>query len=150
MPLAAVPAPATDPESVVRTFLHALEQCDIDAALALVAEDLAYTNVSLPTIHGRARLDRLARPLVERGWFGFEAYLHTVAVEGDRVLTERTDVLVTGPVRSQFWVYGRFEVRDGLITVWRDSFDWGDITVGMARGVLGAVVPALGRRPPSA
>lgn len=150
MPLAAVPTPATDPESVVRAFLGALERKDLDAALALVTDDLVYTNVSLPTIHGRARLDRLARPLVGRSWFGFEAYLHTVAVEGDRVLTERTDALVTGPVRSQFWVYGRFEVRDGLIAVWRDSFDWGDITVGTLRGVLGAVVPALGRVPPTA
>lgn len=149
MPLAAVPDPAADPESVVRAFLRALEDKDMNAALALVADDLVYTNVSLPTIHGRARLDRLGRPLVDRRWFGFEAILHTVAVEGDRVLTERTDVLITGRVRSVFWVYGRFEVRDGLITVWRDSFDWADITVGMLRGALGAVVPALGRRTPA-
>lgn len=145
----ASPVPPADPEAVVRAFLRALELRDLDGALALVADDLVYTNVSLPTVHGRARLDRLARPLVGRPWFGFEAYLHTVAVDGDRVLTERTDVLILGPVRWQFWVYGRFEVRDGRIAVWRDSFDWGDIAIGSLRGLLGAVVPALGRRTPA-
>jgi limonene-1,2-epoxide hydrolase len=67
---------------------------------------------------------------------------------GDVVLTERTDVLSYGPVRVQFWVYGRFEVRRGQIAVWRDSFDWLTVTGATIRGLLGAVLPPLRARPP--
>ena len=75
-------------------------------------------------------------------------HFHTVATEGNTVLTERTDALVFGRVEQRFWVYGRFEVRDGRIAVWRDSFDWADLIVGLLRGIAGAVVPALNRRWP--
>ncbi|MBN9618697.1 MAG: hypothetical protein J0H43_03060, partial [Actinobacteria bacterium] len=75
--------------------------------------------------------------------FTFEVYLHSIAVNGPTVLTERTDVLVLGPVRLQFWVTGRFDVRDGLISLWRDSFDYLDCTRALLRGLLGAVAPAL-------
>ena len=54
------------------------------------------------------------------------------------VLTERTDVLVAGRVRAEFWVCGTFEVHDGRITLWRDRFDLVDTTVAMLRGLLTA------------
>jgi limonene-1,2-epoxide hydrolase len=34
---------------------------------------------------------------------------------------------------------------DGKITVWRDSFDWLDLLIGLVRGLLGAIVPSLNR-----
>lgn len=138
---------APQPERVVRDFLLALEANDLDGALALVDEDIVYTNVSLPTIRGRARLDRLFRPLLRIGGT-FRVHFHTVATDGNTVLTERTDELALGRVAQRFWVYGRFEVRDGLITVWRDSFDWYDIAVSLLRGVAGAVSPGFNRRWP--
>ena len=42
------------------------------------------------------------------------------------MLTERTDALIFGPLRLQFWVCGVFEVHDGRITLWRDYFDMFD------------------------
>lgn len=135
-------------EVIVREFLDALAREDLDAALALLDDDVAYTNVSLPTIHGRRAVDRLFRPLLGRA--GFKVHFHSVMSEGGTVLTERTDALLLGPVHWQFWVYGRFEVRNGRITVWRDSFDWLDMNVGLVRGLLGAVVPGLRRRWPGA
>ena len=134
-------------EATVREFLLALEAADIDAALELVADDIAYTNVPYPTLHGRRRLERAFRPL--GGRMGFRVAFHHVTADGGVVLTERTDALVLGPVHWQFWVYGRFEVVDGRIAVWRDSFDHADLLVGLVRGVLGAWLPALGRRWPS-
>lgn len=139
---------STDPAGVVRAFLLALEDGELDQALALLAEDVAYTNVSLPTVRGRARVDRLFRPAYEKLGGGFRVHLHTVAADGNTVLTERTDALIFGRVDVRLWVYGRFEVQDGRITVWRDSFDWLDLTVGIVRGLLGAVVPSLNRRWP--
>jgi limonene-1,2-epoxide hydrolase len=142
---AATTTPA--PAQVVEDFLLALQASDLDGALALLADDVEYTNVSLPTIRGRSRVDRLFRPLQRLGGT-FRVHFHTIATEGTTVLTERTDELGLGRFAQRFWIYGRFEVSDGLITVWRDSFDWYDITVSLIRGVAGAVAPSLNRRWP--
>jgi limonene-1,2-epoxide hydrolase len=79
---------------------------------------------------------------------GFNAYLHHVATDGDVVLTDRVDELTFKRWASRFWVYGRFVVRDGQIAVWRDSFDWLDVTIGNLRGLIGIFAPALNRRMP--
>jgi limonene-1,2-epoxide hydrolase len=136
------------PADVVVEFLEAWSRFDIDRVLELVTEDLEYINVSLPTVHGRERLERFARPLIRPDRFGFNAYLHHVATDGDVVLTDRVDELTFRKWSSRFWVYGRFVVRDGQIAVWRDSFDWLDVTIGNFRGLLGIVAPALNRRMP--
>jgi len=74
---------------------------------------------------------------------GFEVKIHRIAVNGSSVLTERTDALVFGPVRIQLWACGIFEVSNGRITLWRDYFDLWNVTKGLVRGLVGAVVPAL-------
>jgi limonene-1,2-epoxide hydrolase len=140
-------AASSDPVNVVRAFLAAFEDGRFDDALALVDDDIVYTNVSLPAIRGKARLQRGLR-LWQRSGAGFRVHFHTIAATGSTVLTERTDAIVVGPVEQRFWVYGRFEVRDGRITVWRDSFDWFDISVGVLRGIAGAISPRLNRRWP--
>lgn len=142
------PNPGRKPADVVVDFLEAWARYDIDAALDLVTEDLVYTNVSLPTIQGRDRLELVARPIIRPDRMGFTAYLHHVATDGDVVLTDRTDELRFRRFAARFWVYGRFVVRDDKIAVWRDSFDWLDVTIGNLRGLLGLVAPALNRRPP--
>jgi len=119
----------------------------LDAAADLLDERVRYVNVGLPAIRGRRRTIEVLRPLGRRG-LGFEVYLHGVAANGSTVLTDRTDVLVLGPVRWQFWVAGRFDVQDGRITLWRDSFDYLDTLRGFARGVAGAVLPPLRPRAP--
>ena len=130
---------------VVAGFLRALQRSDLDAALALVAEDLIYINVSLPTIHGRRGLDRVFRPLFKPGRAGFAVRMHHIATDGEVVLTDRTDQITLGRFRARFWVYGRFDIRDGQIAVWRDSFDWLDVTIAIMRGLAGMLVPAANR-----
>ena len=125
----------------VEVLLAALQDQDIDAAGAVLDEHLVYQNVGFPTIRGRARAMKLFRGMEGRA--GFEVKTHRIAVNGSTVLTERTDALVFGRVRLQFWVCGVFEVKDGRITLWRDYFDMFDFTKALARGVLGAVIPAL-------
>ena len=130
-----------DNAHTVEVFLAALQDQDIDAAGAVLDEHLVYQNVGFPTIRGRARAMKLFRGM--EGRVRFEVKTHRIAVNGSTVLTERTDVLVFGRVRLQFWVCGVFEVKDGRITLWRDYFDMFDFTKALARGVIGAVVPAL-------
>lgn len=146
---ALLPAPApddldglTDPQAVVEAFLAALAAGDLTTARALIDDDILYVNVGLPPVRGRRQMDRVFA-LLDRPGAGFEVYLHAVSADGPVVLTERTDVLLLGPVASQFWVWGRFEVHDGRITLWRDSFDYLDIARAAVRGVAAALIPSL-------
>ncbi|MGA5465174.1 limonene-1,2-epoxide hydrolase family protein [Mycobacterium sp. NPDC050041] len=125
----------------VETFLYALQDEDFDAAEAALAEGIVWQNVGYPTIRGRDRIVSLFRR--GQGRMRFEVKIHRNVAEGDTVLNERTDVLVFGPVRVQFWVCGVFEVHAGQITLWRDYFDNVTFFKGVARGLLGAVIPAL-------
>ena len=131
-----------DNAHTVEVFLAALQDQDLDTAAAQLDDNLVYENVGYPTIRGRARAVKLFRGL-QRPNLGFEAKIHRIAVNGASVLTERTDVLVIGPVRMQFWVCGVFEVHNGRITLWRDYFDMFDMLKGTVRGLVGAVAPAL-------
>ena len=70
--------------------------------------------------------------------------IHRIAAEGNAVLTERTDALISGPLRLQFWVCGVFEVHDGRITLWRDYFDFFEFFIkATLRGVAAIVIPSL-------
>jgi len=126
---------------IVESFLYALQAVDLTTADGLLDDDLVYENVGLPTIRGRARAIKLFRAMEGRG--GFEVKFHRVAVDGASVLTERTDAIVIGPLRLQFWVCGVFEVHDGKITLWRDYFDMFDMVKATVRGLVGVVVPTL-------
>jgi limonene-1,2-epoxide hydrolase len=137
----------TDPQAVVEAFLAALAASDAEAASALLDDDVVYVNVGLPTVRGRAQVDK-ALHLLDRPGSGFEVYLHAVSADGQAVLTERTDVILIGRLRIQFWVWGRFDVRDGRITLWRDSFDFLDVLRGTVRGAVGIVAPGLRPAPP--
>jgi limonene-1,2-epoxide hydrolase len=125
----------------VETFLHALQDSDYETAEAVLDENLVYENVGLPTIHGRHRAIKLFRQMEGRA--SFEVKIHRIAADGAAVLTERTDALIFGPLRLQFWVCGVFEVHDGRITLWRDYFDFYDMLKATARGIAALVVPSL-------
>jgi limonene-1,2-epoxide hydrolase len=141
----AISALGADPAKVVTAFLEALAGNDTETAVDLVADDLIYENVSLPTIRGKQRFANGARTMAKRN-VGFDVRIHRIAAAGTTVLTERTDALFYGRFRSQFWVCGVFEVHDGKITLWRDYFDWGGITVASLRGLIGIAVPSLQAR----
>jgi len=154
MPTGLLPTPApegatlTDPQGVVEAFLAALATMDLDGAMALLADDVIYVNVGLPAIRTRAKVTKALKGL-ERPNGGFEAYLHAISADGPVVLTERTDVIILGGFRAQFWVVGRFDVHDGKITLWRDAFDFVDILRGTVRGLVGLVLPGFRPPPPS-
>jgi limonene-1,2-epoxide hydrolase len=133
---------------VTEAFLAALMDSDLDAAIGLLDPDVHYVNVGLPAIDGAGRVRRAFKGLT-RSDVNFEVYLHAISADGPVVLTERTDVIVLGPLRLQFWVMGRFDVHDGRITLWRDGFDQWDILKAFVRGLVGIVVPVARPTPPS-
>ena len=125
----------------VEGFLNALQDGDYEAAEAALDDNLVYENVGLPTIHGRARAMKLFRQMDGRA--ALEVKIHRIAADGAAVLTERTDALIIGPLRMQFWVCGVFEVHNGRITLWRDYFDLFDMFKATVRGLAGLVLPSL-------
>jgi limonene-1,2-epoxide hydrolase len=125
----------------VETFLYALQDEDFDTAGGLLADRIEWQNVGLPTIRGRERILKLMGR--GQGRMGFEVKIHRIAAEGNAVLTERTDALVFGPVRLQFWVCGVFEVHAGRITLWRDYFDMFDFVKATIRGLVATLFPSL-------
>jgi limonene-1,2-epoxide hydrolase len=125
--------------AVVRSFLEALERLDLDGAAGLLHPDVVYQNVPLPPARGARAVERQLQALV-RWSTGFEARVHHIAGDGAVVLTERTDVLVRGRFRAEFWVCGTFEVQDRRIVLWRDHFDYLNVTWGVARGAVRAVL----------
>jgi limonene-1,2-epoxide hydrolase len=132
----------SDPQAVVETFLGALVAGDLETAADLLDERVVFVNVGFPALRGRRRAIGFLRPLA-RPAFALEIYVHAIAANGPTVLTERTDALTVGRCRMQFWVTGRFDVQDGRIILWRESFDYLDTFRALVRGVLGALVPAL-------
>jgi limonene-1,2-epoxide hydrolase len=131
-----------DNARTVQTFLYALQDEDFDTAEALVSEDLVWHNVGLTKMRGRRRIMKLFRS--GEGRAGFEVKIHHIATDGNSVLTERTDALIFGPLRLQFWVCGTFDVQDGRITVWRDYLDTFDFFVkAPLRALVAMVVPSL-------
>lgn len=136
------------PIEIVTAMLDAFSRSDVDAGMSYVAENIAYTNVSLPTVRGRSRVGRIFAGL-EKPAVGFGYEMINVSADGATVLTERVDELRFGPVALQFWVCGRFEVRDAQIVVWRDYFDFFDMTKALVRGLAAVVIPGLQRPLPS-
>ena len=139
----------TAPTVVVERFLdHLRTVTDNDAAVGLLAVDVAYENSWVPTVRGRERVRRLFQGLLRIGT-KVEMHVHAISAEGPTVLTERTDALQWGRLRIQFWICGRFDVRDGQIVVWREYYDPLAILAATLRGLLGTVVPAARAKPPS-
>ncbi|WP_205877503.1 limonene-1,2-epoxide hydrolase [Mycobacterium camsae] len=125
----------------VENFLNALQNEDFDTVDELLHDNLVYENVGFSRIRGGRKTTALLSKM--QGRIGFEVKIHRIAADGSAVLTERTDALILGPLRLQFWVCGTFELHDGRITLWRDYFDTFDMLKAMLRGLAGMVVPSL-------
>ncbi len=112
------------PQQTVEAFIGHWNACDIDAMLALCADEIVYHNIPMEPIEGTSAM----RGMVE----GFLANIascdwqvHAIAANGGTVLTERTDGFIFKDGRhAAIRVMGTFEIgADGLITAWRDYFD---------------------------
>ena len=130
----------SDTALVVEQALTALKTRDFDTLEALLADDVVYVNVGTPATRNRRSTMRVMR-LTK--FVKLEVEVHRTASNGATVLNERTDAIVIGPLRLQFWACGVFEVHDGRITLWRDYFDFYDFTRNSVLGVVGMVIPAV-------
>lgn len=117
---------------VVRDFLEALAVPDTGKALALLSPDIEWCNTGLPTIRGK-RVFAILKDM-ERRAVGFDVEIHAIGTsETGTVLTDRTDYLSKGPIKTGFWVRGTFTIHDGRISVWDDAFSMGNLLRGFFR-----------------
>lgn len=115
------------PQQTVEVFIGHWNACDIEAMLALCAEDIVYHNIPMEPVHGTIAM----RAMVEGFLANIEScdwQTHAIAANGNIVLTERTDGFNFKDGRkAAIRVMGTFELNDaGLITGWRDYFDMGE------------------------
>jgi len=125
-------------ETVVRELLDHLAAGEVEEAIELLDVDVVWRNTFLPTFRG-PQVAKALRDMVARG-VEFEVVHRHLAADGDVVLTDRTDALSYGRWRSEFWVRGTFEVRDGKVVLWDDAFSWVDAigsgVAGLVKGIL--------------
>lgn len=129
--------------ALVESFLRALEKQDLEGASALLSEDAVYQNVPLPAARGRDAVIKTLKSF-ERFVNGFEVKMVNIAARNGVVLTERIDILKGPYVYLDIWVCGTFEIKDDKITLWRDYFDYAQVT---SKLVTGPIRKLLGRVP---
>ena len=132
----------TDNAALVERALTALTSKDYETLESLLAYDVVYQNVGIPATRNRRSTMAVMRATRR---IRLEVTIHRTAADGSTVLNERTDAIVIGPFRLQFWAFGVFEVRDGRITLWRDYFDFADCARGLLRALVGVLVPSFRR-----
>jgi limonene-1,2-epoxide hydrolase len=117
---------ADTPDQVVRSFISLLVTRDIETAATMVSTDFEYDNVPMGKAFGPQGLrDTLT------GFFGMCTGIDweiirqtsTGSAQHGTVLNEREDRFEIHGRWVTLPVAGIFEIRDGLITLWRDYFD---------------------------
>lgn len=107
---------------VVTEFIRRIESGDVDHAAELLAPDCEYDNVPMRKIHGKTAIAAGLAPMLgscsEIDW----PVLRQVA-DGHTVFNERLDRFHMPHGWIEMPVAGVWEVREGLITLWRDYFD---------------------------
>lgn len=123
---------ALTPEQTVDAFIAAIERRDVDAACALADEEISYENVPMQPIKGRTMLHAVLGSFVGKSTQVDWRIIRQVAA-GDVVVNERLDRFEMDGKWVEIPVAGIFEVRDGLITLWRDYFDLATFTNQMPK-----------------
>lgn len=112
------------PIETVKAFVDHWNSGDMEAMYAMCADGITWHNIPMDPITGI--------PAMREAVAGFmgqvdrcEWEIHAIAVNGDTVLTERTDAFILSDGRrAALPVMGTFEIdSDGKIAQWRDYFD---------------------------
>src|SRR5262245_39547587 len=102
----------SDDIALVEAFFRSMEAMDMDACLALMADDIVYQNVPFPAYRGKPSVARALQGF-GKVMTGFEMQMKNIAAKDGVVLTERIDILKGRFLYMDIWVCGTFEIRDG-------------------------------------
>ena len=118
----------------IATFIEAWPSGDAIRLGPFFAEDAVYHNVPLEPVRGRAAIQATFDEFMSMGGHVGVDISHMVA-EGSIVMTERVDHFIRGDTKISLPMMGVIEVRDGVISAWRDYFDLTQFASQMAGGV---------------
>lgn len=122
---------------VVTAFLAAVEAKDLDAALALVTDDIPTRTSPSTRSSARMRTAAVLRGFLEPAATVDWRIVRQVEVDGV-VINERLDRFEIGSGWLELPIAGFFEVTDdGLIRRWRDYFDMATYTRQLAELTAG-------------
>jgi limonene-1,2-epoxide hydrolase len=111
------------PDEVVTALVHACEARDLDAACALVADDIEYDNVPIGKVFGPEGVRQVLSGGVTQAASEVEWVVHRQVASGSTVMNERTDRFLVDGRWIEIPIAAVFEVRDGKVALWRDYFD---------------------------
>jgi limonene-1,2-epoxide hydrolase len=119
------------PDEIVTEFMQRVEAKEVERAFELCADDLVYENVPIMAYESKQAALEFLGPFVA-GTEEVEWIVHRQAATGDVVMNERTDRFRFGDKWVEVKVAGIWEVKDGLITLWRDYFDMAEMNAQLA------------------
>ena len=114
------------PTETVEAFIAHWNAGDMEAMYGMCTEDVAWHNIPMEPIRGiaamREAVDGFMGPVESCEW-----EIHSIAANGQTVLTERVDAFqLKNGGRAALPVMGTFEIdAEGKIAQWRDYFDMG-------------------------
>ena len=114
---------ALSPSDVVTALVRACEARDLDAVCALVTDDIEYDNVPIGRVFGPDGVRTVLSGGVTDAAERVEWVVHRQVSEGNVVMNERTDRFLVDGRWIEIPIAAVFEVRDGLVCLWRDYFD---------------------------
>jgi limonene-1,2-epoxide hydrolase len=120
------------PLELVRRFCAAWSDGDVDALGEYFTDDAVYHNIPIDPVTGRDNIKATIAGFTA-GVDKVEFRVHHILADGPVVLTERTDVFITGDRSIELPVMGAFEVTDGKISAWRDYFDMNQFMSQLAK-----------------
>ena len=113
-------------EAAVRAFLKGWDDCDVEACMAQVTDDMCYLNQPLEAIRGKANVRKMIASIFVPAK-KVEFKLLNVFGHGNKVITERLDQWDwngSGTWQLKLPVCGMFELTDeGKIYEWREYYD---------------------------
>ncbi|MGB9337901.1 MAG: limonene-1,2-epoxide hydrolase family protein [Polyangiales bacterium] len=132
-------------QQVVEAFISSLERLDLDAAAALVSEDIRWINVPWKSATNKTRFRKVLGAMFKDA-SRFEVQYFDIHERGDGVVfTDRVDIFEGGGMNMNLPVQGEFRVRDGLLTEWVDRFSWAKVIADIGRSLPGILKYRLGR-----
>ena len=114
------------PGELVTRFIDAIVTNDLDAASALISDDIEYDNVPMGKVIGKDAFRSVLGPFLDSA-SEIEWIIHHQVASGDLnngvVMNERTDRFKMAGGWMGPPVAGLFVIQNGLIILWRDYFD---------------------------
>lgn len=109
--------------TLVRAFVKAFNERDLEAILGFFTADAIYHNIPLAPVQGVDAMRPVIRGFLEMSK-EVDWVVHRLAETAEGcVLTERTDRFLIRDRWVEIPVMGTFEIDAGQIRAWRDYFD---------------------------